>query len=83
MCYSFSRTLVERSPWWQMDLGGSNFVSNLTIWNVEGVESNTLSNFYVLLSEQPFLSTVLQVINVFQGGALSMQSSYAQGCRSC
>ena len=44
-----------------MDLGGANFVSNLTIWNVEGVEGNRLSNFYVLLSEQPFLTTLLQV----------------------
>lgn len=44
----------------QMDLGGSNFVSNLTIWNVQGVEGSRLRNFYVLLSEQPFLTTQLQ-----------------------
>jgi hypothetical protein len=43
----------------QVNLGGNNFISNITIFNRDS-SPERLSNFFVLVSQQPFASSRLQ-----------------------
>ncbi len=51
---------MEASPWWMINLGGQNYIDSITIWGVDGANAERLSNFYVLMSTAPFVTTVLQ-----------------------
>lgn len=46
-------------PWWQVDLGASQTLDNIRLWNRTDCCGDRLSNFYVLVSDQPFVSTNL------------------------
>lgn len=46
-------------PWWQVDLGTSQNLDNIRLWNRTDCCGDRLSNFYVLVSDQPFVSTNL------------------------
>jgi Domain of unknown function (DUF1929)/F5/8 type C domain len=46
-------------PWWQVDLGTSQNLDNIRLWNRTDCCGERLSNFYVLVSDQPFVSTNL------------------------
>lgn len=46
-------------PWWQVDLGNSQNLDNIRLWNRTDCCGDRLSNFYVLVSDQPFVSTNL------------------------
>ncbi len=50
-----SHTGLEYSPWWQVDLGGVQWLGAVQIWNRTdlGLTAN-LQDFYVLISEKPF-----------------------------
>ncbi|WMX13716.1 T9SS type A sorting domain-containing protein [Aureispira sp. CCB-E] len=61
---SFSETLVEQEPWYDLDLGEIKQIDFIDIWNtveLNGANIETLSphfqNFYVLISDSAFTST--------------------------
>jgi len=56
---SLSHTNFEHQPWWQVDLGGVRQIGTLILWNRTDCCGSRLSNFYVLVSDNPFNSTNL------------------------
>ncbi len=58
---SASTTHTESTfqPWWQVDLGTSQNLDTIRLWNRTDCCGDRLSNFYVLVSDQPFVSTNL------------------------
>jgi hypothetical protein len=57
---SVTHTNSDSQAWWQVDLGGPNFVANVSIYNRVDKFSERLQNFYVLVSIEPFVSDRLQ-----------------------
>ncbi|HEX8745693.1 MAG TPA: discoidin domain-containing protein, partial [Pyrinomonadaceae bacterium] len=57
---SVTHTNSENQPWWQVDLGASQPLSSIKLWNRTDCCSERLSNFYVLVSDAPFTSSDLQ-----------------------
>ncbi|MFD3947123.1 discoidin domain-containing protein [Streptomyces sp. NPDC058579] len=51
---SVAHTLQEPYPWWQVDLGSSQALGSLTVWNRVDCCADRLHDFYVLASDQPF-----------------------------
>jgi hypothetical protein len=41
-------------PWWQVDLGTDTAIRSLAVWNRTDCCSERLTNYYVLVSSQPF-----------------------------
>jgi hypothetical protein len=54
---SVTATNLDPSPWWQVDLGASAVVSSLTIWNRTDCCGSRLSDFWIFISDTPFLAT--------------------------
>jgi predicted alpha-1,2-mannosidase len=46
-------------PWWQVDLGASKGISDVTVWNRSDCCSERLTDYYVLVSDTPFTSQSL------------------------
>ena len=55
----FSHTDYNNQAWWQVDLGASYSLEEIKIWNRTDCCQERLSNFYVLVSDTPFVSTDL------------------------
>jgi RHS repeat-associated protein len=55
----FSHTNYDNQAWWQVDLGASYALDQINVWNRTDCCTDRLSNFYVLVSDQPFTSTNL------------------------
>jgi PA14 domain/F5/8 type C domain len=54
----------EHQPWWQVDLGRVQQIETVKLWNRTDCCGQRLSNFYVLVSNNPFSSTdLLTTIN--------------------
>ena len=64
-----THTKLEKSPWWQVDLGASYNIESIVIWNRTDCCDDRLSDYYVILSEEPFneASSLEQILN--QSGA--------------
>ena len=58
----FSHTDFNNQAWWQVDLGGSYSLEQVNIWNRTDCCGDRLSNFYVLVSDDPFVSTDLNTV---------------------
>lgn len=56
---SVMHTSLEAQAWWQIDLGASYSLNQINLWNRSDCCSERLSDFYVLVSENPFNSTSL------------------------
>ena len=56
---SVSITTFEHQPWWQVDLGSVQQIGEIRLWNRTDCCGVRLSNFYVLVSDNPFSSTDL------------------------
>lgn len=54
---SVTHTSQEASPWWQVDLGASAMVNTVTTWNRTDCCGDRLSDFWVFVSDTPFLPT--------------------------
>jgi len=57
---SLSNTVSQLNPWWQADLGSSKQLTSIVVWNRTDCCQDRLQDFYVLTSDQPFVSTDLQ-----------------------
>ena len=51
---STTHSVLERNPWWQVDLGRSVDIDHVTIWNRTDCCSERLRHYWVLLSDNPF-----------------------------
>jgi len=56
---SVTHTTVQNQPWWQVDLGSVQQIGAIKVWNRTDCCGERLSNFYVLVSDTPFISTDL------------------------
>ncbi|HEX8500465.1 MAG TPA: S8 family serine peptidase [Pyrinomonadaceae bacterium] len=56
---STTHTDYQPQPWWQVDLGSVQSIGSVRLWNRTDCCADRLSNFYVLVSDQPFNSTDL------------------------
>jgi hypothetical protein len=54
---SVTATNVDANPWWQVDLGSSVSVSSIVVWNRTDCCGSRLSDYWVFVSNTPFLST--------------------------
>jgi RHS repeat-associated protein len=50
---SVSHTGFQAQPWWQVDLGSSQQVSSVNVWNRTDCCQSRTSNFNVIVSDQP------------------------------
>ncbi|MEU9706222.1 discoidin domain-containing protein [Streptomyces sp. NPDC047981] len=53
---SVTHTAEQVQPWWQTDLGESAAIGRIEIWNRTDCCAARLTDFYVLVSDQPFAS---------------------------
>jgi hypothetical protein len=54
---SVTATNLDANPWWQVDLGASAAVSSIVIWNRTDCCGTRLSDYWVFVSDTPFLAT--------------------------
>src|SRR6266508_2126500 len=75
---SVSHTNFEHQPWWQVDLGSVQQIGTVRLWNRTDCCSERLSNFYVLVSDNPFSSTDLTT-TINQAGVSSYYTAGPAG----
>ncbi len=54
---SVSHTNMDANAWWEVDLGSSATVSSIVVWNRTDCCGGRLSDYWVFVSNTPFLST--------------------------
>ena len=54
---SVTHTNLDANAWWQVDLGASVTVNSIVIWNRTDCCSSRLSDYWVFVSDTPFLPT--------------------------
>jgi hypothetical protein len=54
---SVTATNLDPNPWWQVDLGASTAVGSIVIWNRTDCCGSRLSDYWVFVSDTPFLAT--------------------------
>ena len=54
---SVTATNADPNAWWQVDLGASSVIASVTIWNRTDCCASRLSNYWVFISNTPFLNT--------------------------
>jgi M6 family metalloprotease-like protein/uncharacterized repeat protein (TIGR01451 family) len=54
---SVTATNLDPNPWWQVDLGASAAVSSVAVFNRTDCCGTRLSDYWVFVSDTPFLST--------------------------
>jgi len=55
---SVTHTNVDSNAWWQVDLGGTAVVSSIVVWGrTDACCISRLSDYWVFVSENPFLAT--------------------------
>ncbi|GIW41612.1 MAG: hypothetical protein KatS3mg076_2189 [Candidatus Binatia bacterium] len=59
---SVTHTNWDLQGWWEVDLGVVASLSHIDVWNRTDCCSSRLRDFYVLVSDVPFVSTVLDVV---------------------
>ncbi len=64
---SVTHTSWQSQPYWQVDLGTVDTIGEVTIFNRSDCCTSALSNFYVLVSEQPFVSADLDEVRAQPG----------------
>jgi hypothetical protein len=75
---SVTMTVSESQPWWQLDLGQVEPIQTITLWNRTDCCGDRLSNFYLIVSDDPFESTSLST-TLAQAGVSSYYTSGQAG----
>jgi hypothetical protein len=60
--YSVTHTNADYQAWWQVDLGAPYAIDTVNVWNRNDCCPDRLSNFYILVSDQPFASNNLSSV---------------------
>jgi len=67
---SVTHTDFQTSPWWQLDLQSMQAIQRIELWNRTDCCSQRLSNYYVFVSQVPFVSLDLNT-TINQPGVLT------------
>ncbi|MEU2674857.1 right-handed parallel beta-helix repeat-containing protein [Streptomyces sp. NPDC007164] len=60
---NYAATGTSANPWWQVDLEKSQPVSRVSVWAQGNTSQEKLTDFYVLVSDEPFVDgTLAQVL---------------------
>jgi hypothetical protein len=60
---SVTHTAFEDQPWWQVDLGESHQIDEIAIWGrTDGCCVDRLTDYHVLVSDEPFVSGSLHEV---------------------
>jgi F5/8 type C domain len=74
---SVTATNLDPNPWWQVDLGASAAVSSIVIWNRTDCCSIRLNDYWVFVSDTPFLPTDTPATLQFRAGTFSSHQASA------
>ncbi len=75
---SVTHTQNEANAWWMVDLGDIAEIEAINIWNRTDCCANRLTNYYVFVSDVPFISTN-PVTTTNQSGVSVFQQSQTAG----
>ncbi|HEX5731197.1 MAG TPA: PKD domain-containing protein [Blastocatellia bacterium] len=64
---SVTHTNPELQPWWQVDLGSSQSINSVRLWNRTDCCGERLNNFYLFVSDNPFTSNTISGIQAQPG----------------
>lgn len=59
---SVAGTNWSYQPWWEVDLGAVYQINEIEVWGRTDCCSSFMSNYYVLVSDEPFISTALNTV---------------------
>lgn len=76
--YSVASTSWSVSPWWEVDLGAVYNIEEINIWNRTDCCSDFLSDYYILVSDEPFISGSLSSV-LAQPGVIAFQETTTAG----
>ncbi|MEL7530371.1 MAG: lamin tail domain-containing protein, partial [Bacteroidota bacterium] len=74
---SIAHTLKTAQPWWQVDLGSPANITDVHLYNRTNCCSDRMSNFYILVSPDPFISDDLNTVLNQPGVQAIFQASNA------
>ncbi len=75
---SVSTTDLDPSPaWWEVDLGASASISSVVIWNRTDCCGSRLDDFWVFVSDTPFLATDTPATLQFRAGTFNSHQTSA------
>ncbi len=75
---SVSLTGWEDQPFWEVDLEQISQIDEINVWNRSDANMDFLSNYYVLVSDNPFQTTDLSMVLNQPGVSSYLQSSTAE-----
>ena len=73
---SVTATNQDANPWWQVDLGASAAVSSIVIWNRTDCCGSRLGDYWVFVSDTPFLATDTPATLQNRAGTFSQPSDH-------
>ncbi len=74
---SVTATNLDPFPWWQVDLGSSQIVGSINIWNRTDCCGSRLGDYWVFVSDTPFLPTDTPATLQFRAGTFSIHETSA------
>ena len=74
---SVTATNLEPNPWWQVDLGASTSIGSIAIWNRTDCCGSRLSDYWVFVSNTPFLPTDTPTTLQSRAGTFSIHQTTA------
>jgi len=74
---SVTATNLDSNAWWQVDLGTSTTVSSIVVWNRTDCCGNRLGDYWVFISDTPFLPTDTPTTLQFRPGTFSSHQTAA------
>jgi sugar lactone lactonase YvrE len=74
---SVTATNLDANAWWQLDLGSSASVDSITIWNRTDCCGSRLNDYWVFVSDTPFLPTDTPSTLQFRAGTWSSHQTTA------
>jgi hypothetical protein len=74
---SVTATNLDANAWWQLDLGSSATISSITIWNRTDCCGSRLGDYWVFVSDTPFLPTDTPSTLQFRAGTWSSHQTTA------
>ncbi len=74
---SVTATNLDPNPWWQVDLGVSAAVNSIVIWNRTDCCGSRLNDYWVFVSDTPFLPTDTPSTLQFRAGTFTSHQTTA------
>ncbi len=68
---SVTATNLDLNAWWQVDLGATTTINTVTVWNRTDCCGSRLGDYWVFVSNTPFLSTDTPASLAFRAGTFS------------